>query len=541
MYRNLGEKANNLNEQIRLYFGDAHLKQAYQHRGILKLFLTNLKLQMQRQLKQNLDISEAYFLISFAEARLLDFAESKTNKLPHNLKEGEIFHPMDAVDFQNAFLNNPQLVILGRKNRSQEKSEEVYIDKISKLLNEISISKLESLELLDFYGEKISSLKEELTWELKKQARGLHFLSPKETKEILANGFNEPVLYYKNKSNSTQWSVEEFRFTKNEEGQFVIDRNALTRRIESLSAEQIPMFIPFWYFPKQRSKNIKVAHFPFAEKKLSDQFYRDNMSLQLYYLHQVIISKTGKIEAIEILSSKDLDQFRHIRVEMGLLANYLERVKNAENPELNYQLINDAPTLKNPHAKDLVEKAPIESKLPKDIPKEPNTQVSTPAEKSAESIRLTKRQRREQRKLHKQQERSEKNKQLAESVEIKEDQSDKKQHDIFDLIHLVDNKFHGGKIPRDVKKAYNTFTRAITKHGYLQVKEIPGYHHERLNGHHSIFSVRLNKSFRLYFVKAKQNGKEFLLNLHIGNHDYDSILGSLEQRLDHLKNEYEIL
>ena len=218
MFRSLGAKANNLNENVKLFFGDSHLQLSYQNRGMLKLFISNLKLQMQRQLKQNLDVSEAFFLIGFAETKLLEFVESRQNKLPTNFQEAELFKQMDAVDFQKAFLENPQLVFLGRKNRSIEKTEDAFIEKISNLLNEASIAKLEPLELLELYSNKIETLKSELSWELKKQSKGLHFLSPKETKDILANSFNEPVLYYKNKAKATQWSIEGFRFVQDAEG-----------------------------------------------------------------------------------------------------------------------------------------------------------------------------------------------------------------------------------------------------------------------------------------------------------------------------------
>ena len=75
------------------------------------------------------------------------------------------------------------------------------------------------------------------------------------------------------------------------------------------------------------------------------------------------------------------------------------------------------------------------------------------------------------------------------------------------------------KLPRYIQSSYSYWRSLITNDGIDKVKEIKGFHFEKLKGKKkNEYSCRLSKSYRVYFALAKET--KTVIVSGVNKHDY---------------------
>ena len=77
------------------------------------------------------------------------------------------------------------------------------------------------------------------------------------------------------------------------------------------------------------------------------------------------------------------------------------------------------------------------------------------------------------------------------------------------------------KVPRQIREKFSYWVDAIRKLGIHEVRKIPGYHDEPLQGNRfGQRSVRLNRSYRAIYKKSADDIYEIIEVIEVNKHDY---------------------
>lgn len=93
--------------------------------------------------------------------------------------------------------------------------------------------------------------------------------------------------------------------------------------------------------------------------------------------------------------------------------------------------------------------------------------------------------------------------------------------DIFDVIVSPKAKKHLKKLPLHIYLKLESWIDAVGNQGLNQVKKIPGYHDEPLQGkREGQRSIRLNIAYRAIYIIDKSGEIHFVEIQEVNKHDY---------------------
>lgn len=77
------------------------------------------------------------------------------------------------------------------------------------------------------------------------------------------------------------------------------------------------------------------------------------------------------------------------------------------------------------------------------------------------------------------------------------------------------------KLPLFIIEAVAIWSASVEEDGIRRVRHLPGYHDERLSGvHRGQRSVRLNRSYRLFYSQDEQLRTVTITVLEVNKHEY---------------------
>ena len=76
-------------------------------------------------------------------------------------------------------------------------------------------------------------------------------------------------------------------------------------------------------------------------------------------------------------------------------------------------------------------------------------------------------------------------------------------------------------VPAHVSDKLEAWARAVAAYGLDEVRKVPGYHDEPLRGDRKgQRSIRLNKSYRAFYVISADGAVQFVAVIEVNNHKY---------------------
>ena len=77
------------------------------------------------------------------------------------------------------------------------------------------------------------------------------------------------------------------------------------------------------------------------------------------------------------------------------------------------------------------------------------------------------------------------------------------------------------KLPRPLVDKFFKWVKAVRRSGIREVRKIKSYHDEPLQGKRfGQRSIRLNRSYRAFYVEEKENVAQRICVLEVNKHDY---------------------